>query len=172
MHSACTIGSLEIVRLLLHQRARINCVNSNHQTPLLVASAYNHGRIIEFLLKRNARYLRHFCLPHKKNLSCFLGTITSFLILGTQASNKLHAMAQERFRLNFAFLTHLPSIMFPGSRTKTRTTSRLCYWLLPRAMLRRSASCWQQELTSSLRTRRIEQHSFGHRRKITEKSSR
>ena len=55
MHTACTIGSLEIVRLLLHQRAKINCVNSNHQTPLLVASAYNHGRIIEFLLKRNAK---------------------------------------------------------------------------------------------------------------------
>ena len=41
--------------MLLHQRAKINCVNSNHQTPLLVASAYNHGRIIEFLLKRNAK---------------------------------------------------------------------------------------------------------------------
>ena len=123
-------------------------------------------------LKRNARYLRHFCVPHKKNLSRFFGIITSFLVFGTQASNKLHAMAQERFRINFAFLTHLPSIMFPGSRTKTRTTSRLCCWLLPRVMLRRSASCWQQELTSSLRTRRIEQHSFGHRRKITEKSSR
>ena len=33
----------------------INCTNNHHQTPILVASAFNHVPIIEYLLEKRAR---------------------------------------------------------------------------------------------------------------------
>ena len=41
--------------MFLQNSATINCLDSLHQTPLAVAAAYNHVKVIEFLLKRSAQ---------------------------------------------------------------------------------------------------------------------
>ena len=51
LHSAVRLGQLEEVRRLLdEQDVDVNCVNSEHETPVLLACALGHSSIIELLI--------------------------------------------------------------------------------------------------------------------------
>ena len=70
LHIACTVGSLDIVKvekqslehkilknfvqILIEHGATINILNNNFQTPLHLASSHNKRDIIEYLLKNGA----------------------------------------------------------------------------------------------------------------------
>ena len=59
LHHACIHGHLNIVKLLLANKARIDCRQNSQATPLHLASKYGHFDIVKYLLekKNNAQWL-------------------------------------------------------------------------------------------------------------------
>ena len=51
LHMACSAGSVDVVRLLVNKGANVECRNQLNQTPLMVASEFNHSEIIKCLLE-------------------------------------------------------------------------------------------------------------------------
>ena len=58
LHVACTVGSLQIVEILIENKAAINCLTRNFQTPLHLASANNKYKIVRYLLEHGAKLER------------------------------------------------------------------------------------------------------------------
>ena len=50
LHLAATVGDIEIAKLLLEKRARIDALDIDQETPLYKCAANNHPDFIDFLL--------------------------------------------------------------------------------------------------------------------------
>jgi len=55
LHVACTQGHLEIVKLLLENRAVVNALNESKKTPLCLACENNHESVVSLLLCNEAK---------------------------------------------------------------------------------------------------------------------
>ena len=55
LHTACAMGSPDIVELLLRKKADVDCRNQLSQTPLIVAAENDQAEIIKHLLEVNFR---------------------------------------------------------------------------------------------------------------------
>ena len=54
LHMACSVGSIDVARLLINRGANVECRNGLNQTPLVVAAEFNHSEIIKFLLEEGS----------------------------------------------------------------------------------------------------------------------
>ena len=54
LHMACSVGSVDVVRLLINRGANVECRNELNQTPLMVAAEFNHSDIIKCLLEEGS----------------------------------------------------------------------------------------------------------------------
>jgi ankyrin repeat protein len=58
MAYACKFGKLEVVRVLLEFKGKVNAgVGPDRMPPLLWAAAYGHNELVEFLIEKKARVL-------------------------------------------------------------------------------------------------------------------
>jgi ankyrin repeat protein len=69
LHFAVNSGSLDCVRLLITANADIDCVNSNHMTPLLIAAVGGFDKLLIRICSENPDY--NLCGPDKKTAAFF-----------------------------------------------------------------------------------------------------